>query len=123
MTKTINRLNVYIGYGSSISGSIDCGDDYVVGLVMPDVWTPALVSVQVSVDNNTFNDLFDFDLDIWNTAKEVAFNVSPPGTVVPINPNTMLMARYIKLRSGTRDAPIEQENTCMFTLLTTTATA
>jgi len=120
MAKIINRLNVYIGYGTSMSGSIDCGENFVVGLIMPDRWTPAQVSIQVSVDNNSFYDLFDFDLTVWNTAKEVSFNVPPPGTAVAINPNTMLMAQYIKLRSGTRDAPIVQEETCMFTLLTTT---
>ena len=123
MAKIINRLNVYIGYGTSISGSIDIGEDFVVGLIMPDRWTPAQVSIQVSVDNNSFYDLFDFDLTVWNTAKEVAFNVPSPGTVVAINPDTMLMGQYIKLRSGTRDAPIVQENTCMFTLLTTTTAA
>jgi len=118
MAKTITRLNVYIGYGASLSGSIDCGDGYIVGLVMPDVWTQAQVSIQVSMNNTEFFDLFDFDLETRTTAKEVVFNVPPPGTMVAINPNTLLMAQYIKLRSGTRDAPIDQEKTCMFTLLT-----
>jgi hypothetical protein len=117
MAKTISRLNVYIGFNSSMSGSIDAGDDYVVGLVMPDVWTPARVSVQVSMDNIEFHDLFDFDIGDSTSAKEVVFNVTP-GVAVAINPNTLLLARYIKLRSGTRDAPIDQEATCMFTLLT-----
>jgi hypothetical protein len=118
MPKTITRLNVYIGFNSSLSGSIDMGDDFLVGLVMPDVWTPARVSIQVSVNNTEFHDLFDFDLETRTTAKEVVFNVPPPGTIVAINPNATMMARYIKLRSGTRDEPIDQAATCMFTLLT-----
>jgi hypothetical protein len=117
MAKTINRLPAYIGYGSSLSTVVDAGDDLVVGLIMPDVWTPARVSVQLSAENVEFRDLFAVDLKTGTSASEVVFNVTP-GVVVAVNPNTMLMARYIKLRSGTRDEPINQEATCMFYVIT-----
>jgi hypothetical protein len=117
MAKTINKLPAYIGFDTSLSTAVDAGSDLVVGLVMPDVWTAARVSVQVSVEGVEFRDLFYFERGESTSAKELVFNVTP-GVAVAINPNTLLMARYIKLRSGTRDEPIAQKDTCAFTVLT-----
>jgi len=117
MAKGINTLPAYIGYGSSLSTAIDTGDDLVVGLIMPDVWTAARVSVQVSTDGALFHDLFDFDLGDRTSASEVVFNITP-GVMVAIDPNTLLMARYIKLRSGTRDEPVNQTETVSFIVIT-----
>ena len=117
MGTAINVLPVYIGYDASLSDAVDTGGNYVVGLIMPDVWSAARVSIQVSADNVKFCDLFDFDLDNRTSASEVVFNVTP-GVMVAIDPNTLLMARYIKLRSGTRHAPVSQAATCMFELIT-----
>jgi hypothetical protein len=122
MAKTINKLPAYIGFGTSLSTVVDAGSDLVVGLVMPDVWTPAHVSVQVSVEGVEFRDLFAVDLETRTSASEIVFNVTP-GVVVAIDPNHMLMARYIKLRSGTRDEPVDQAATCMFTVITVDTTA
>jgi len=122
MAKIINKLPAYIGWGTSLSTVVDAGSDLVVGLVMPDVWTAARVSVQLSVDNIEFRDLFYFERGESTSAKEVVFNVTP-GVAVAIDPNTMLMARYIKLRSGTRDEPVNQEETCAFTVITVDAAA
>lgn len=117
MAKTISMLPVFIGFDSSLSPAVDTGDDYIVGLIMPDVWTPAHVTIQVSTDGAQFHDLFDFELGTSTSASEVKFNVTP-GVMVAIDPNTLLMARYIKLRSGTRDEPIKQAATCSFTVIT-----
>jgi hypothetical protein len=84
---------------------------------MPDVWTPARVSVQISIEGVEFRDLFAVDLETGTSASEVVFNVTPK-VVVAVNPNTMLMARFIKLRSGTRDEPVNQQETCAFYVIT-----
>jgi hypothetical protein len=120
MAKGINSLPAFIGYGSSLSTVVDTGDDLVVGLIIPDVWTSARVSIQVSTDGALFHDLFDFDLGDRTSASEVVFNVTL-GVMVAIDPNTLLMARYIKLRSGTRDEPVDQAETCSFGVVTIAA--
>jgi len=114
---TLSTFPIYIGYGTSLSTAVDLGASYVCGLVMPDKWTAARVTIQASTDGALFHDLFDFDIETRTTATEVMFNVVP-SAMVAVDPHTLLMARYIKLRSGTRDEPIEQAETCMFTLIT-----
>lgn len=111
MAATITSLPAYIGFDDTLSTVVDTGTDYVVGLIMPDVWTDARVSIQVSTDGAQFHDLFDWDMG------ELVFNVTP-GVAVAIDPYRLLMARYIKLRSGARDNPIPQQETCMFTVIT-----
>src|SRR5258707_655087 len=115
MPKTvINRLPAYIGFDDTLSTVVDTGTDYVVGIIMPDVWTAARVSIQLSTDGAQYYDLFD-----WNIG-ELIFNVTP-GAAVAIDPNRLLMARYLKLRSGTREEPIPQQETCTFTVITVDA--
>jgi hypothetical protein len=120
MAMTINSLQAYIGWGTSLSTVIDTGGNYVVGLIMPDNWTNASVSVLVSPDGAAYHDLFDFDLEDRTNAKELVFNITP-GVMAAVNPNTLMMARYFKLRSGTRDEPVNQEATCNFTVITVDA--
>jgi hypothetical protein len=62
-----------------------------------------------------FHDLFNVNLKSGTSPSEIVFNVEP-GVTVPINPNTVMMARYIKLRSGTRDEPVNQEADRTFTV-------
>jgi hypothetical protein len=38
--------------------------------------------------------------------------------MIAINPDTLLMARYLRLRSGTRDDPVPQAEARTFTILT-----
>ena len=118
MAKTINRLPVYIGFDASLSDAVDVGDNHVVGIIMPEAWTTAHVSVLVSTDGAQFSDMFSFDdLSGSTSPTEFKFNVIP-GTIAAVDPNRMLMGRYIKLRSGSRDAPVPQAETRMFTLIT-----
>ena len=101
-----------------MSDAVDAGANHVVGLIMPDAWTTAHVSVLVSTDGASYSDLFSFDdLSGSTSPTEFKFNVIP-GAIVAVDPNRMLMGRYIKLRSGTRDAPVPQAETRMFTLIT-----
>jgi hypothetical protein len=68
---------------------------------MPAEWTQAHLSFQVSPDGVTFNDLFD------RNGAEIILNILE-GTAVPIEP-AWAPVTYLKLRSGSRDAPIAQE--------------
>lgn len=117
---TINKLPATIAAGQSVSTVVNTGGNFVVGLVMPAAWTNARVSVQVSTDNINWNDLFNFEVGEGTTAAEFVFNVAP-GAIVAINPDRLLMARYIKLRSGTRGEPVPQEAARVFSVITANA--
>ena len=104
----LNTLNgPIIAMGQHTSGVLDLGTDYIVGMIMPEEWTPAVVSVLVSPDGDNFFDLHDFH------GGPVMFNVEP-GTIVAIDPHWLMMARYLQLRSGTADDPVPQAKTRNF---------
>jgi len=113
---TLNKLTVTIAAGQFLSNTVDPAGNFVVGLIMPLAWTPARVSVVISVDGINYYDLFRFG-DDTTTAVEFKFNVTPHA-ILAINPDTMLMARYFKLRSGTRDEPVVQEAARTFGVIT-----
>jgi len=98
--------------GTFMSGVMDAGTDYIVGVVMPDLWTPAVVSVVVSPDGANFYDLHEI------SGAPVSFNVTP-GAIVNINPNRMMLARYLQFRSGTKALPVVQPVTRNFRAIST----
>ena len=116
MAITITSLTAYLGFDATESTVVDTGGNYVVGFIMPNTWTPAPVTVLVSTDNVTYHDLFVRTPE-RTSPMEFVFNYAP-GAAVAINPTRMLMARYIRLRSGTREAPVPQAQTCSFTVIT-----
>ena len=105
-----------IAAGESLSNAIDCGTDFAVGILMPTDWTAAHVSVLISIDGINFFDLFHLRANTTSPI-EFKFNVVS-NAVLAIDPNAMLMARFIKLRSGERDKPIPQEAARAFTIIT-----
>jgi hypothetical protein len=120
MAAQIIRLTATINAGQSLSNAVNTGGNYVVGLIMPAAWTNAHVSILISTDNLTFHDLFRFRAGEGTSLGEFKFNVRP-GVIVAVDPDSTLMARYIKLRSGTRDEPVPQEAARVFTVITTNA--
>lgn len=117
MAKTgVTALTAFIGYDTSESTVVDCGTRYVVGLVMSDVWTTAPVTVMVSLDGAVYYDLFERTPDRTSLTETVFGHV--PNAMVAINPNRLLMGRYLKLRSGTSNDPIKQQQTCSFLVVT-----
>ena len=106
---TLSVVPAYIPSRDTMSSIVDVTSGTVVGLVMPsENWTPANVTVQGSPDGVNFYDLHDGMPDT-----EVLFNVVP-GALVAVNPNRLRSCSKIILRSGTRDAPIMQEQTSAF---------
>jgi hypothetical protein len=109
----LNSHSLIIKSGSFISDAVDLGTDFIVGMIMPNDWTtPASVSVAVSVDGIDFNDLYDIG------GNEVLFNVEPRAAV-NIDPNRLMLARFIKLRSGLKNSPVAQESDRPFKLIGT----
>jgi hypothetical protein len=74
----------------------------VVGIIMPQAWTSANVTILGSPFGVNFYDLHD-----GLPGTELFFNVKP-GVMVNINPNRLRCCAAIRLRSGIHDAPIAQ---------------
>jgi hypothetical protein len=88
--------------GSPYSDVLDLAGRYVVGLITPLDWTPAQASVLVSPEGDNYYDLFD------GMGHEFFFNIVP-GAMINVDPNTLMMAAFMRLRSGARAIEIPQE--------------
>jgi len=108
----LNSHSLIIKSGQFVSDAIDLGTDFVVGLIMPNEWTPASVSIVVSIDGVDFYDLHEYN------GSEVLFNVEPR-CAVNIDPNRLMLARFLKLRSGLKYTPVIQESDRVFKIIGT----
>jgi hypothetical protein len=93
--------SVTIAASASVSGSADIFDCHVVGLTMPAAWTAAAITVQLSLDGTTWNDVYDrFGTEYSITTAASRYVVLTPTDIGP--------ARFIRLRSGTGAAAVVQ---------------
>lgn len=122
MAAQLANFSLTIPRGQSLSNAFAPGNGFVVGLVMPPVWTAARLTVVVSVDGTTFHDLYAFDDPTGTTPTEFKVNVVPDA-IVAIDPERMLMAQAFKLRSGTSDEPVVQVADRTFSVVTVTKLA
>jgi len=113
MPNPLKFVKATIAAGESLSAVADIGADSIVGLVMPDEWTPAVVSIEASSDGQVFLPLYDGHAE-WT------FNVVP-NSIHAIHPDAIRCARFIKLRSGTFDDSVPQESEAMFRIITEAA--
>lgn len=89
----------------------------VVGVIMPASWSPAVVTVQGSIDGTEF-----FDIYAGPAAGELFFNVMADA-LVPINPDRLRGCKAIKLRSGFSGAVIPQAQPRLFGIVVEGASA
>lgn len=110
-------LSLWFGGTTGISNVLDISTAAaVVGIIMPDDWTPAIVTLEGSADGISFYEIYD-----GTAARELAFNVSP-GTMVSINPDRLRCCKAIRLRSGTRDQVVPQDTAREFFIVVEVAT-
>jgi hypothetical protein len=98
-----------IAQGESLSDGMDCSDGEIVRITVPQEYTEGNITFQVSSDGNFYNDLYDDDGD------EITISANPDSTIVVSKPWVRSVA-FIKLRSGTRDHPVNQRETCKFAI-------
>jgi hypothetical protein len=84
----------------------------LVGLILPAAWTAADITVQISLDNVTFADLYAPD------GTEVTLTVTAAATAIYLTPAQWVCARYVKIRSGTTGTPVNQAAARAVTLIT-----
>jgi hypothetical protein len=109
VAKPANVLTITIPAGQSLSAAGDLTAGALALLIGPPDWTAANISFQVSLDNVTFVDLFD------GSGEEVLRTV-PANSGTLMATNLTQAAMYIKIRSGSRDAPVLQAADRVFTV-------
>jgi hypothetical protein len=102
--------------GQSLSDGVDISAGPLVRITFPAGWTNANLTFAISSDGNGYNDIYDVHGD------PVTITVRPGGAVrVPIEWSTML--GWLKLRSGTPEHPVEQEERREFSVAIETSAA
>jgi hypothetical protein len=91
---------VTIPAGSVEASAIDSSKGELVRVVMPEEWTPAVLTFEMSVDGVDYHRLVD------PKGSEVRINMKPGTTVIV--PQDWRALAFIKLCSGTSDRPITQ---------------
>jgi hypothetical protein len=103
-----------IAAGESLSDGADCSAGTIVRITVPQEFTSANLTFQVSSDGNLYNDLHLAGGDMVTlTAKADTGIVVAEAWTKSIN--------FIKFRSGTRSHPVAQKVDCKFAIAVETA--
>lgn len=86
--------------GGSLSAPVELTCDEINGIVLPDAWDPAGLSFSASIDGTLFHDVYDSDGEITISA-----DIAKPNRFVTLDLEGI---RFLRVRSGTADAPINQ---------------
>jgi hypothetical protein len=105
-----------IAKGESLSEGIDCSAGEIVRITVPQEYTPANMTFQISTDGNFYNDLFDDHGDEITITAE-------PNSAVFIEGRWVRAVAHIKLRSGSREHPVVQREDCKFAIAVDTGDA
>ena len=97
----LQRRTASITSGQSLSASVDIKDQPIVAIQMPSTWTTANLTFQGSSDGTNFFNVYNMEGD------EFTVTVAASRYVV-LSPFEFQWARYIKIRSGTSGAPVNQ---------------
>ncbi|HLG99835.1 MAG TPA: hypothetical protein VKX49_26230 [Bryobacteraceae bacterium] len=113
-----------IAGGQSLSGTVLLGDGDLVSIQMPQAWTAAALTFQGSVDGVSFFELFDGsgnEIEIPAAAatagNRIQMSVSAASMGSPVTYIDFRGCPYIKVRSGTAAAPVNQAASCVLTLV------
>ena len=90
--------------GESLSDGADCSAGTIVRITVPQEFTDANLTFQASSDGNMYNDLYN------DKEEEITLQAKADTTIVVSAPWTRTVA-FIKIRSGTRRAPVPQKVT------------
>jgi hypothetical protein len=98
-----------IAAGESLSDGADCSAGTIVRITVPQEFTPANLTFQVSSDGNFYNDLHTAN------GEEITVAAKPDTGIVLAEAWTRSIA-FIKFRSGTRTHPVPQREDCRFSV-------
>ena len=90
-----------IPHNESLSDGVDCSEGTIVRITVPQEFTEANLTFQTSSDGNLYNDLYD------EKGEEIMVPAKPDTTIV-VSGAWVRSIGWLKLRSGTRDHPVNQ---------------
>jgi hypothetical protein len=106
-----------IPHGESLSDGADCTGGTIVRITIPQEFTEANLTFQVSSNGDLYNDLYTPD------GREVTLSVNPDTTVI-VDERWTRSIGWIKFRSGSRKSPVPQtKDTVKFAIAVETETA
>ena len=106
---SLNEPTATIANGASLSGAIKFGNRRLARIDMPAAWTAADLTFQGSVDGTTFSDLYDADGNEYTIQADAS-------RCIIVALNDFIGLPYIKIRSGTSAAAVNQSGTRTITL-------
>src|SRR5262245_53279763 len=106
--KPSGGVTATIPAGQALSNVVDITTGKVNLVIMPSAWTGAYLTLQVSIDNVLWG-------DVWEGTSEAIRQVFPSSAFV-INPDVTAHVLYLRFRSGTRDKLVPQEAERVFQL-------
>jgi hypothetical protein len=98
-----------IPHNESLSEGVDCTGGAIVRITVPQEFTDANLTFQASSNGEMYNDLYDKE------GREIELPVKADTTVIIDDPWTRAIG-WIKFRSGPRDSPVPQTETCKFAI-------
>ena len=101
---------VEIANGQSLSGAVNLSGFTLIGIDMPASWTAANLTLQASVDNSTWDNVFD------SLGTEVTITAAASRFIL-LNPADFVSVRYLRVRSGTSGTPVNQGGARNITLI------
>lgn len=97
-----------IAHNESLSDGANCSGGDIVRITVPQEFTESNLTFQSSSDGNMYNDLYDAE------GNEITMVAQPDTTIIVAAEWTKSLG-FIKIRSGTRDAPVPQrKDACKF---------
>ena len=92
-----------IANAASLSGGVDLSAERLHRIVMPGTWTAAALTFQASRDGTNYNDLYtEFG------EYQIASGVAGISREIVVDPSVFSGVRYLKVRSGTSAAAVNQ---------------
>jgi hypothetical protein len=112
---SLMRVPCLLPAGQSLSQGADCGGNgRIIRISMPQDWTPAPITFQLSPDDTTYRDLYHTTPDQFSIF-EVSVS-AVPGAVVVLPASMGGGISWLKIRSGTRTVPVAQAADRQFTI-------
>jgi len=111
-----NKANaqVTIAAGAALSGAANLGDKVLSAILMPAAWTAACLTFQASDDEGvTWHGVWD---DGGNEVS-IASAAVVAGQRISVDPSSFAGLDFLKIRSGTTAAPVNQAAAATLTLV------
>jgi hypothetical protein len=93
--------SVVIPAGGSLSDPVDLDGVKLLGIQMPSAWDAANLTFQVSANGVAYADLYN------QAGSEVVVNAAA-GRFIALDPALFAGIRFLRIRSGTAETPINQ---------------